>query len=59
MFRSKAVAVWRDADASTRLAAVAAYQHYTGPWSEPQALALRPGAVGQDPLFVVQAEKPA
>lgn len=69
MFRSKAVALWRDADASTRLWAVAAYVHYSHPgWAPPQVLDLSPTAplegaevqvaAKSDPLFVVQVTKP-
>jgi SAM-dependent methyltransferase len=63
MFRSKAVALWRDADASTRLWAVAAYLHYShAGWAPPQVLDLSPAgpptSAKGDPLFVVQVTKP-
>jgi hypothetical protein len=66
MFRSKAVALWRDADPSTRLWAVAAYVHYSHPgWAPPQVLDLSPSVLSEkesapksDPLFVVQVTKP-
>ena len=66
MFRSKAVALWRDADPSTRLWAVAAYVHYSHPgWAPPQVLDLSPltsteegNAATSDPVFVVQVMKP-
>jgi predicted DsbA family dithiol-disulfide isomerase/SAM-dependent methyltransferase len=72
MFRSKAIALWRDApDNSTRLWIVAAYFKYTalakgGNWSDLAVLELTPqrSTAGDssdgsknDPIFVVQATK--
>jgi len=68
MFRSKAVALWRDGDDAMRLWVVAAYVHYSlgpsslgsasgGRWGAPVVLDLSPGQ--GDPLFVVMATKEA
>ena len=63
MFRSKAVAVWRDADDNTRLWVVAAYAHYShGGWLPPKVFDLSPSSTTEvpspDPIWIVHVQKP-